>query len=269
MKTIQSLLIAAALSAGLFTVASANAATCPSAGCDTNWLNVPGDFANPVNNFTMYLLGGWFNIDGYSTSGGVGKWTGVGGSNPLNTTGMQINFTATPFDHIGSGQGTSTLNASLNHVVIGSGTLLGYATTIYIDGVATGTLVDNADSTRGHWMLNTHLYADWGRNQGIDLGVMPLTTDASYSYNVGCPTIQNCTHYNATAIGSPMDYHSGLSYMVSQGIIQDGPFPGFRLTVGLNGQDPLAATVPVPAAAWLMGSGLLGLGGFFRKRKVA
>lgn len=275
MKIVQTLLLATTLSAGLFTAASANAATCPSAGCDANWLNVPGDFANPVNNFTMYLLGGWFNID-YKDS--QGKWHGFsgsesGGSAPLNTAGIQLDFIATQFNHIGPGQGTSALNASFNHLVIGSGNFFELATTIYADGQASGTLVDNADSTQGHWTLNTHLYADWGDILGIDLGLMPLSTNASYSFNMpySCDINgNNCTKaHDAIAAGNIMDYHSGLAYLVGQGTIQDGPFPGFRVTVGLQGQDPLAAPVPIPSAAWLLGSGLIGLVGAARKRKVA
>ncbi|MBU1690299.1 MAG: hypothetical protein KJ958_13565 [Gammaproteobacteria bacterium] len=265
MKTVQTFLIAVVLSASLLTAASANAATCPSAGCDANWLNVPGDFSQPVNNFSMFLLNGWFNV----TSSFDGS--GVGGSNPLNTTGNQINFTASQFDHNGPGQGTATLNASFNHVVIGSGVLLGLNTTIYIDGTAAGALIDNADSTQGHWTLNSHLFADWGNNKGIDLGIMPLSTNASFAYSA-------CDSYSAicssavanhlTASGSIMDYHSGLAYMVGQGTTLDGPFPGFRVTVGLLGQDPVVATVPAPAAAWLLGSGLLGLVGVARRKAV-
>lgn len=269
------ILVAISMCISLLTVTSANAGACPSSGCDANLLNVPGDFANPVNNFTMHLLGGWFNVE---TNNNNGKWIGLAGSylggvTSLDTIGNQINFTATQFNHIGPGQGTSTLNANFNHLVIGSGIFFGYTTTIYTDGEATGTLVDNADSTQGHWTLNTHLYADSGNILGIDLGLMPLSTNSSYSYITpwACDDNDNCiSPKHLVATGSMMDYHSGLAYLVGQGIIQTG-IPGLRVTVGLQGQDPHAAPTSVaePGVLWLIGSGLLGLIGVARKFPIA
>lgn len=255
-KTIQ--LICAMLAAGVYSTAHASCSD--GTGC----LQVPGDFSQPINNFSMYLLNGQFNVEGLD---GYGGWVGIGGMTTLNTTGKQINFTATQFDQIGLGQGTSILSATLNHVEIGSADFLGMLATVYIDGNATGTLVDNGDGT-GHWTLDTHLFANWGPNTGMDLGIVPLTTNAIYTYNDGnswCD-YSACTP-NSIAAGSAMNYHSGLAYMVGQGVIPNGSFQGFRVTYGLQGQDPLAA--PVPAAVWLLGSGLLGLAGFARKRKIA
>lgn len=249
-KTIQPL---CAILAALIYTSSAHASCTDGTGC----LQVPGDFSQPVNHFSMYLLNGWFNVEG-KTGGNIG------GTPSLNTTGNQIDFTASPFDHSGPGQGTSTLNANFNHVVIGTGSIIGKLATIYIDGIATGSLTDTADSTQGHWTLNTHLYADWWDVLGMDLGVMPISTNATYIYN-------SKTQNNAVATGNIMDYHSGLAYMVGQGTVLNGPFIGLKVTIGLQGQDPLVApaTVPVPAAAWLLGSGMLGLAGFARKRKTA
>ena len=42
---------------------------------------------------------------------------------------------------------------------------------------------------------------------------------------------------------------------------------GTRITLGLNGNDPVLQAVPVPAAIWLFGSGLIGLFGFARRKK--
>lgn len=260
-KTIQ--LLCAILAASIYT-SSAHASCTDGTGC----LQVPGDFSNPINNFSMYLLGGQFNIEGPDGNDG---WWGFGGVTSLNTSGKQINFTATQFDHNGLGQGTSILSATLNHYVIGSADFLGMLASIYIDGTSTGSLVDNGDGT-GHWVLNTHMYADWGQNSGIDLGVMPLSTNAAYSYNAEiCDIDYYCYQSNHTAVGSAMNYYTGLAYMAGQGIIQNGPFASFRVTLGLQGQDPLSApaNVPVPAAAWLLGSGLIGLVGFARKRKTS
>jgi hypothetical protein len=46
--------------------------------------------------------------------------------------------------------------------------------------------------------------------------------------------------------------------------MHQGPFPGF--THQINGS--LTAVVPIPAAAWLFGSGLLGLIGLSKKKKI-
>lgn len=212
-------------SAILFSITNANAAICPSAGCDANWLNVPGDFSQPVNYFSMYLLGVEFNVD--SPDGGVnGATTSIGGG-VLNTSGKQIQFAASQFDHIGQGQGTSVLNAMFNHYEIGSSVdFLGGALSIFLDGQATGTLADNSNSTQDQWTLNTHLYADWNGIERIDLGVMPLSTAGSYSYvtcgESSCIGTEGITiDQTITTTGSSMNYHNGLAYMVGQGIIVD------------------------------------------------
>jgi hypothetical protein len=247
---------------GIFAVTSAKAATCPTLGCDANWLNVPGDFSQPVNYFSMFLIGGEFHIDSPLPNGGA---AGVGGA-VLSTVGNQINFTASQFDHIGPGQGTSILNASFNHYEIGSSPdFFGAPVSIYLDGQATGTLVDNSDSTQGQWTLNTHVYADWNGNNGMDLGVMPLSTSATYSYAT-CTNGDCFSGQMVTTTGTSMDYHTGLAYMVGQSTLANGPFQGIRVTIGLQGQDPVVAPVPLPAAAWLLGSGLLGLIGLARRK---
>lgn len=51
----------------------------------------------------------------------------------------------------------------------------------------------------------------------------------------------------------------------------DGPFPGFRIFLDIGSGNSMyvtsVQTVPVPAAVWLFGSGLLGLIGFARRKK--
>ena len=50
--------------------------------------------------------------------------------------------------------------------------------------------------------------------------------------------------------------------------MENGPFPGFNAAFELTGAG-LVSAVPVPAAVWLFGSGLVGLAGVARRRKTA
>jgi len=49
----------------------------------------------------------------------------------------------------------------------------------------------------------------------------------------------------------------------------DGAFIGFSANFNLAGADLPPPAVPVPAAVWLFGSGLLGLVGVARRKKAA
>lgn len=75
--------------------------------------------------------------------------------------------------------------------------------------------------------------------------------------------------YTVTTLDSTHDdnlYYPG--YIAGDGILGNpmpgGPFAGFNATFGGT-----ATPVPVPAAVWLLGSGLLGLVGIGRRKKVA
>jgi hypothetical protein len=52
-------------------------------------------------------------------------------------------------------------------------------------------------------------------------------------------------------------------------IVPSGGFAGFFYTLNLVGTIGAGNEIPVPAAAWLFGSGLLGLAGVARRRKAA
>ena len=83
---------------------------------------------------------------------------------------------------------------------------------------------------------------DWSTS--VDIPVLAVFDCASVA--------GTCTGINNTAGGS----------------MQTGPFAGS--TPAFNGTGDLnPKTIPVPAAIWLMGSGLLGLVGVARRRKVA
>jgi hypothetical protein len=70
----------------------------------------------------------------------------------------------------------------------------------------------------------------------------------------------------ASVSGDIMDYTTGDTFLVGQTTVTDpdSPFIGVRITIGLDGNDPVAA--PVPAAAWLFVSGIIALIGFARHK---
>lgn len=233
-------------------------ATASSAATLEPKLDVPGDFPNT---FHMDLLSGTMYLD--SVYGGS-----MGGFTFSPTGGLsQILFDAEEFDGVGVGYGTSQLTlSSINHWDIGSVHAFGYTGGFYIDGTGTGTLVDRGDGS-GDWTLNIPLKAQWNGTL-FDFTGFSLSTSASYTYSVYDPyggATEN------TINGVAMDYFTGDAFLVGQAVVTDpnNPFYGIRITLGINGNDPVLSSVPVPAAAWLFGSGLIALLGVARRRKAA
>lgn len=90
-----------------------------------------------------------------------------------------------------------------------------------------------------------HILFDYGPTLNIDV---ILTWDAS-------GTALNNDEFGAAGIpGVPMI---------------DGAFPGWNAAFDLSAQPQIAPAVPVPAAVWLFGSGLVGLVGIARRKKKA
>ena len=113
--------------------------------------------------------------------------------------------------------------------------------TISLDDSATGgvgTAGQTMTFTVGEGQVGGAIKFAWGSTTGIDV------------VNV----------WNVNADGS-------LSYATVPGMI-DGPFPGFQASFELTSPG-LVSAVPVPAAVWLFGSGLLGLVGVARRKKAA
>lgn len=222
-------------------------------GDTTDKLNVPGDFPG---NFGMDLLSGIVAFDVPASGDGI---TSI----DLNTNESSIAFTASAFDGVGAGAGTSNLSVDVDNYAIGSGLFFGFTSTFFIDSSGTGTLTDNGDGT-GEWGIDVPLFVDWGPNLGMSLGVISLSTASTVDYwiygGAGASTPE-------TASGSALDYHTGDAFLVGQALFSsDTPFTGLRITMGLAGNDP--AVVPIPAAVWLFGSGLLGLVGIARRRRA-
>lgn len=85
----------------------------------------------------------------------------------------------------------------------------------------------------------------------------------------------SATPYSDTLISGmgvpPQGYAPLAATAASQGFI-DGPFPGFKVYIDIGSGNSMYVTsvsaVPIPAAAWLFGSGLLGLIGMARRKTI-
>ena len=150
--------------------------------------------------------------------------------------------------------------------------------------------------------MGMHMLFDWGGNLNIDIFVVMApnsifgagigrseggaTSSGAFLCNLGSATtggavgISNCL-YDGPGFGSDGAPAGNKIWMLAtvdgdgDGIMgipmaAMGPFPGFNATFSANlTATPKTSTVPVPAAVWLFGSGLLGLGGLARRRITA
>ncbi len=108
-------------------------------------------------------------------------------------------------------------------------------------GIYTGVTV-------GAGQMGGHIDFAWGTTSGIDVVMVWDVTDNG----------------DGTSTFTSSDWNG--DGIPGAGMI-DGPFPGF--SANFNFVAPNAAVIPVPAAVWLLGSGLIGLVGVARRKKAA
>jgi len=103
--------------------------------------------------------------------------------------------------------------------------------------------------------LGAHMLFDWNGNFNIDVGVV---WDANGIF-AGPEKGGGTTAWNSVSVDGNGNGVPGIPMV-------DGPFVGFNANFNINGITP--TSVPVPAAVWLFGSGLLGLTGVACRRKI-
>ena len=106
-----------------------------------------------------------------------------------------------------------------------------------------------------------HMKFAWGATQGIDVVNVWEAGDWT-SLNPGNPIFTGQGGANGTYIG-PYYQLTSIDWDgngIAGAAMIDGPFQGFNANFNVN-------AVPVPAAVWLFGSGLLGLIGVARRKK--
>ncbi|MFZ5621977.1 MAG: VPLPA-CTERM sorting domain-containing protein [Pseudomonadota bacterium] len=120
----------------------------------------------------------------------------------------------------------------------------------------------------------TYTNASWGY---LGLGPTPVaTTEWNTSFAPGC-SLGSCMGVTPsgalplvtdTAVNSN-EYAMGDGVGVGGNPMADGPFQGYNANFDITSITITdITTIPVPAAAWLFGSGLLGLVGVARRRKA-
>jgi hypothetical protein len=146
------------------------------------------------------------------------------------------------------------------------------------------------NATVGLTQMGFHMLFDWAGNLNIDVFVV-ASFNSMYGSGVGTTVAGSpCTAAASTPVknclwtgkgwaggnkaNAPADNQTWMLATVDgdgDGIMgipmaAGGPFGGFNAGFNAN---MAPAVVPVPAAAWLFGSGLLGLVGIARRRKMA
>lgn len=145
-------------------------------------------------------------------------------------------------------------------------------------GTGSGSLQPSVPFTHGFWTahsivltaigpgtVHADMMIDWidiSPNTGIN-GPLPVTAE------FGMTPTAPCSGMGCYAVGNTftMITLDGIVAGVPGNPMTTGPFQGFN--AAFNGTLTVtASTVPVPAAVWLFGSGLMGLLGLARRRVV-
>ena len=206
-----------------------------------------------------------------------GRRTGVTGTMSFDTATGAGGGTMDPFSFFGGGNASAT---TISFQSTGGGLVLGnmgfnwsgtnqIPTSIVLDAsgffgaVAGGLTTSDIISGVGATAATEGFSFNFGKSSyTLPMGAVPIAT-----------TTFNTTDVGTVGLGSNP---SGTLPYTDDGIggspMKAGPFPGFNAnfditTLHVSSVIPDTPEIPVPAAVWLFGSGLMGLVGVARRRK--
>lgn len=214
-----------------------------------------------------------------SSTGGNFTMLSPGGSIVGGTNDVIFNWDGTVYnansDYTGPG-GASNATLASDQPFFGN-KWTAHTVQIFAPGSYTFNTVEGAplNMTVGAGQLGAHMLFNWGITTNIDVAIVWNTnTTFSGPMHTGADNGVTCNPIGCTPNGSPNN--SLTTFMVASvdgngdginGIpMVDGPFPAHNANFNLHGT---LTPVPVPAAVWLFGSGLLGLVGIARRKKKA
>jgi len=144
-------------------------------------------------------------------------------------------------------------------------------------------------ATVGAGQLGMHMLFDWAGNNNIDVFVV-ATSGSVFGSGVGMKSVGSpCTSTTLNCLWTGKGWAGGLAANAPAGgtvwmlasvdgngdglmgipMPGGGPFPGFNANFNANLSPTPETVVPVPAAVWLFGSGLMGLAAVARRKKKA